>query len=168
MFLLTSCFYSEMRVDYTVKDYDESEVFCWADYPYTQEEVGDSAVPYYRYFIISIRNPEKYGLSLPKNVDKGKIENNFLVDEYGEKVNLSVLLKNVNESQNLNLDSIIIKSDGVADKKFLVKVLIPSIQLYEIEFRFEKKDGSVHVFSFKVNQERKKEWFFIPFELLRM
>ena len=51
---------------------------------------------------------------------------------------------------------------------FLIYVLTPSIQSYEIEFKFEKKDGSVFVFNFKVNQERKKKWFFIPAELLRM
>lgn len=166
MFLLTACFYSEMRVDYTVKGYDESEVFCWIDNPYTQEEVGDTVIPYYRYFMISIRNPEKYGLSLLENIDKGKIENNFLVDEYGEKVDLSVTLRN--ENKKFDLDSIIIKSVEYKEKNFLVKVLIPSIQSYEIGFRFEKKDGSAHIFTFKVNQERKKEWFFIPFELLRI
>ena len=167
--LLTSCFYSEMRVDYTVEGYDESEVFCWADYPYTQEEVGDSVVPYYRYFLISIRNPEKYGLSLSNNVDgKKSDEKYFLVDEYGKKVDLSVTLKIENTAKEIGLDSIIIKPDEISNSEFFVKVLTPSIPSYEIEFKFEKKDGSAHVFNFKVNQKRKKERFFILGELLRM
>lgn len=169
MFLLTSCFYSEMRVDYTVEGCDEKKVFCMADYPYTQEEVGDSVVPYYRYFLISIRNPEKYGLSLSNNADgKKSDEKYFLVDEYGKKVDLSVTLKIENTAKEIGLDSIIIKPDEISDSEFFVKVLTPSIPSYEIEFKFEKKDGSVFVFNFKVNQERKKKRYFILGELLRM
>ena len=169
MVLLTSCFYSEMRVDYTVEGCDEKKVFCMADYPYTQEEVGDSVVPYYRYFLISIRNPEKYGLSLSNNVDgKKSDEKYFLVDEYGKKVDLSVTLKIENTAKEISLDSIIIKPDEISDSEFFVKVLTPSISSYEIEFKFEKKDGSVFVFNFKVNQERKKKRYFILGELLRM
>lgn len=169
MVLLTSCFYSEMRVDYTVEGCDEKKVFCMADYPYTQEEVGDSVVPYYRYFLISIRNPEKYGLSLSNNVDgKKSDEKYFLVDEYGKKVDLSVTLKIENTAKEIGLDSIIIKPDEISDSEFFVKVLTPSISSYEIEFKFEKKDGSVFVFNFKVNQERKKKRYFILGELLRM
>lgn len=169
LFFFVSCFYSEMQVDYTVKGYDESEVFCWADYPYTQEEVGDTVVPYNRYFIISIKHPEKYGLSLPDNVEKEKfLKKNFLVDEYGEKIDLFVTLRNEKNNENFGLDSIIIKSDEISNNGFLIKVLTPSIPSYEIEFKFEKKGETVHVFSFKINQERKKEWFFIPVELFRM
>ena len=146
-----------MRVEYTIKGYDESEVFCWADYPYTQEEVGDTAVPYNRYFIISIRDPEKYGLSFPGNVDKEKfLKKNSLVDEYGNKVDLSVTLRNENDTGNFGLDSIIVKSDEISSGGFLIKVLVPSIPSYEIEFKFEKKDGMAYVFSFRMNQERKK------------
>ena len=120
-------------------------------------------------FYGTIRNPEKYGLSLSNNVDgKKSDEKYFLVDEYGKKVDLSVTLKIENTAKEIGLDSIIIKPDEISDSEFFVKVLTPSISSYEIEFKFEKKDGSVFVFNFKVNQERKKKRYFILGELLRM
>lgn len=167
MFLLTSCFYSEMRVDYTVEGYDESEVFCWADYPYTQEEVGDSVVPYYKHFVMKIRSPEKYGIDLPKFVENEiSAEKVFLVDEHGEKVELSVTIKSEQKMITVDLNEIFFERGAL--RGFLIYVLTPSIQSYEIEFKFEKKDGSVFAFDFKVNQERKKKRYFILGELLRM
>lgn len=169
MFLLTSCFYSEMRVDYTVEGCDEKKVFCMADYPYTQEEVGDSVVPYYRYFIMEIENNDVYGIYLPKEIEEEiSAESTSLIDEHGENVKMIVTLKNGLNYSEIELNKIKFEPSSIRKGNFFITVLTPSIQSYEIELKFEKKDGSVFVFNFKVNQERKKKWFFIPAELLRM
>ena len=44
MFLLTSCFYLERVIDYDIEGCDSPNLFCTADFPYTQEEVGDSVI----------------------------------------------------------------------------------------------------------------------------
>ena len=169
MFLLTSCFYSEMRVDYTVEGCDEKKVFCMADYPYTQEEVGDSVVPYYRYFIMEIENNDVYGIYLPKEIEEEiSAESTSLVDEHGENVKMIVTLKNGLNYSEMELNKIKFEQSSIRKGNFFITVLTPSIQSYEIEFKFEKKDGSVFAFNFKVNQERRKKWFFILGELLRM
>ena len=169
IFLLTSCFYSEMRVDYTVEGCDEKKVFCMADYPYTQEEVGDSVVPYHRFFIMEIENNDEYGIYLPKEVEEEvSAEYISLVDEHGENVKMIVTLKNRLNYSEIELNKIKFEPSSIRKGNFFITVLTPSIQSYEIEFKFEKKDGSVFVFDFKVNQERKKKRYFILGELLRM
>lgn len=69
---------------------------------------------------------------------------------------------------NMELNKITFEPSSVRIGNFYITVLTPSIPSYEIEFKFEKKDGSVFVFDFKVNQERKKKRYFILGELLRM
>lgn len=64
-------------------------LFCMADFPYTQEEVGDTVVPYYKYFVVGIKNASDYGIFLPKHIEKGlSLEYTSLVDEQGQKVKL--------------------------------------------------------------------------------
>ena len=46
MFLLTSCFYLERVIDYDIEGCDSPNLFCTADFPYTQEEVGDSVISF--------------------------------------------------------------------------------------------------------------------------
>lgn len=169
MLLLTSCFYSEMRVEYAVEGCDEKKFFCIADYPYTQEEVGDTVVPYHRYFIMEIEDNDKYGIYLPKEIkEEVSAENVALVDEYGENVVMTVMLKKGLMNSKIELNKKTFEPSSVGIVQFFITVQTPSIQSYEIEFRFEKKDGTAHVFNFRVNQERKKKWFFIPVELFRM
>lgn len=167
--LLSSCFYSEMRVDYTIEGCDEKKVFCMADYPYTQEEVGDTVVPYHRYFIMEIKNNDEYGIYLPKGVkEEISAKDVPLVDEHGEEIEMTVILKDGQKYLNMELNKITFEPSSVRIGNFYITVLTPSIPSYEIEFKFKKKDGTVYVFSYKMNQERKKKWYFIPAELLRM
>ena len=165
MFLLTSCFYLERVVDYDIKGCEDPNLFCIADFPYTQEEVGDSIVPYYKYFIIGIENASDYGIFLPKHIEKGtSLEYASLVDELGQKVKLTVMLKKGQEQIKIEQKNIFLKSSQVSS--FHISVLTPSIPSYEIEFRFEKKDGVVHVFSFKIDQEENHKFRILLFDLL--
>jgi hypothetical protein len=165
MLLLTSCFYLERVVDYDVKGCEDPNLFCMADFPYTQEEVGDSVVPYHKYFVVGIKNSSDYGIFLPKHVKKGtSLEYASLVDEHGQKVKLMAMLKKEQEQIKMESKNIFLNPSQISD--FYISVLTPSIPSYEIEFRFEKKDGSVHVFSFKMNQEENHKFRILLFDLL--
>ena len=165
MFLLTSCFYLERVVDYDIKGCENPGLFCMADFPYTQEEVGDTVVPYYKYFVIGIKNSLDYGIFLPKHIKKGtSLEYASLVDEHGQKVNLTVMLKKGQEQIKIESKNIFLKPSQISD--FYISVLTPSIPSYEIVFRFKKKDGTVHVLNFKMNQEINHKFIIIPFALL--
>ena len=165
MFFLTSCFWLERVVDYDIKGCENPGLFCMADFPYTQEEVGDTVVPYYKYFIIGIENASDYGFFLPEHIKKGtSTEYAYLIDENGHKVNLMVTLKNGKEQMKIESKNIFLKPSQISD--FYISVLTPSIPSYEIEFRFEKKDGMVHVFCFRMNQEINHRFIIIPFALL--
>lgn len=167
LFFFVSCFYSEMQVDYTIKGCDELDVFCWADCFYTPKEVGDTVDPYYKYFVLKIRNLEKYGVSLPAFVrEKVSAEDVSLIDECGNKVNLFVTVRNGQEIISVDLKGIAFQPGLYGG--ILISVQTPSIPSYEIEIKIEKKDGMVYVFSFGMTQERKKKWYFIPSELLSM
>lgn len=165
MFLLTSCFYLERVIDYDIEGCDKSMFFCKADFPYTQEEVGDSVVPYHKYFVVEIKNSSVNKIFLPKHIEKRtSAEQVSLVDEYEQKVKLTVVLKNGNEKTNVEPSNLFF--EPFHDDKFFIMVTTPSIPSYEIEFRFEKKDGVVHVLNFKMNQEIKHKFIIIPFALL--
>ena len=165
MFLLTSCFYLERVVDYDIKGCENPGLFCMADFPYTQEEVGDTVVPYYKYFVIGIKNSLDYGIFLPKHIKKGtSLEYASLVDEHGQKVNLTVMLKNGQEQIKIESKNIFLKPSQVSS--FYISVLTPSIPSYEIEFRFEKKDGTIYFFKFEMNQEINHRFIIIPLALL--
>lgn len=165
MFLLTSCFYLERVIDYDIEGCDSPNLFCTADFPYTQEEVGDSVVAYHKFFVLAIDDSINYGIFLPKNIKKGtSAQYAFLVDEQGEKINLTVILKNGQEQTKIESNKIFFKPGG--NSYFFIKVATPSIPSYEIEFRFEKKDGTVHVLNFKMNQEINHKFIIIPFALL--
>ena len=163
--LLTSCFYLERVVDYDIKGCEDPNLFCMADFPYTQEEVGDSVVPYHKYFVVRIKNSSDYGIFLPKHIEKGtSLEYASLVDEHGQKVKLTVMLKKGQEQIKMKSKNIFLKPGLRSD--FFISVFTPSISSYEIEFRLEKKDGSVHVFSFKMNQEESHKFRILLFDLL--
>jgi hypothetical protein len=165
MFLLTSCFYLERVIDYDIEGCDSPNLFCTADFPYTQEEVGDSVVPYHRYFVIGIKNASDYGIFLPNHIKKGtSLEFASLVDEQGQKVNLSVMLKSGQEQIRIESSKIFLKPSRISN--FHISVTTPSIPSYEIVFRFEKGDGTVHVLNFKMNQEINHKFIIIPFALL--
>ena len=165
MLLLTSCFWLERVVDYDIKGCENPGLFCTADYPYTQEEVGDTVVPYHKYFVVGIKNSSDYGIFLPKHIKKGtSLEYASLVDEHGQKVKLTVMLKKEQEQIKIESKNIFLKPSQISD--FYISVLTPSIPSYEIEFRFEKKDGTVHVLNFKMNQEINHKLIIIPFALL--
>lgn len=165
MLLLTSCFYLERVVDYDVKGCEDPGFFCMADFPYTQEEVGDSVVPYHKYFVVQVKTGSDYGIFLPKHVEKKtSMENASITDEFGQKVNLTVMLKNGEKEIKIGSNKIFLEIGF--DTDFFIYVATPSIPSYEIEFRFEKKDGTVHVFSFKMNQEENHKFRILLFDLL--
>lgn len=87
-----------------------------------------------------------------------------LVDEHGQKVKLMAMLKKEQEQIKMESKNIFLNPSQISD--FYISVLTPSIPSYEIEFRFEKKDGSVHVFSFKMNQEENHKFRILLFDLL--
>ena len=118
---------------------------------------------------MEIENNDEYGIYLPKEVEEEvSAEYISLVDEHGENVKMIVTLKNRLNYSEIELNKIKFEPSSIRKGNFFITVLTPSIQSYEIEFKFEKKDGSVFVFDFKVNQERKKKRYFILGELLRM
>ena len=165
MLLLTSCFYLERVIDYDIEGCDSPNLFCTADFPYTQEEVGDSVVPYHRYFVIGIKNASDYGIFLPNHIKKGtSLEFASLVDEQGQKVNLSVMLKSGQEQIRIESSKIFLKPSRISN--FHISVTTPSVPSYEIVFRFEKGDGTVHVLNFKMKQEINHKFIIIPFALL--
>ncbi|MBQ2559659.1 MAG: hypothetical protein II565_03565, partial [Fibrobacter sp.] len=156
LLLLTSCFYRELQIEHTVEGYDKSKVFCTVDWVYEQ----NGEIPYHKSFTISIWNNDEYGIYLPKRIEKNVANAVSLVDEHGENVHLSVSIKS--DSQQICIDDNKIIFEPSDYPKFFIKIPTPQIPSYEIEFRFEKNDGSVHVFSFKMNQERVKKWHFFP------
>lgn len=155
--LLTSCFYRELQIEHTVEGYDKSKVFCTVDWVYEQ----NGEIPYHKSFIISLWNNKEYGIYLPKRIEKKVFANAVsLVDEYSEKVQLSVSVKSDSLQTCIEDDKIIFEPSDYP--KFFIEIPTPQIPSYEIEFRFEKNDGSVHVFNFKMNQERVEKWHFFP------
>lgn len=155
--LLTSCFYRELQIDHTVEGYDESKIFCTVDWVYEQ----NGEIPYHKSFTISIWNNNEYGIYLPKRIEKKVFADSVsLVDERGENVQLSVFIKSDSLQTCIDDNQIIFEPSDYP--KFFIKIPTPQIPSYEIVFRFEKNDGSVHVFSFKMNQERVKKWHFFP------
>ena len=167
MFLLTFCFWLERVVDYDIKGCEGANLFCMADYPYTQEEVGDSVVPYHRYFIMEIKNNDEYGIYLPKDVkEEISAKDVPLVDEHGEEIEMTVILKDGQKYLNIELNKITFEPSSVRIGNFYITVLTPSIPSYEIEFKFKKKDGKVYVFGFKMNQEINHRFIIIPLALL--
>ncbi len=161
--LLTSCFYLERVVDFDASC-DELNGFCWPDYPYNQKDVGDSVVPYYKYYVIVIKNNDKYGIYLPKDIEKSSAKYASLVDECGKKIDLIVTLKNGQEQLKVELDKIFFSHADGSD--FFIKIETPSIPLYEVEYRFEKENGEIHVFNSKVTMEVNHKVRFLLFDLL--
>lgn len=165
MFLLTSCFWLERVVDYDIKGCEDPGLFCMADFPYTQEEVGDTVVPYYKYFVVQVKIGSDYGIYLPKHIEKKtSMEYASLIDEHGQKVNLTVVLKNGEKEIKIESNKIFLEIGF--DTDFFIYVATPSIPSYEIEFRFEKKDGTIHFFKFEMNQEINHRFIIIPLALL--
>ena len=115
--------------------------------------------------MVQVKTGSDYGIFLPKHVEKKtSMENASITDEFGQKVNLTVMLKNGEKEIKIGSNKIFLEIGF--DTDFFIYVVTPSIPSYEIEFRFEKKDGSVHVFSFKMNQEINHKFIIIPFALL--
>lgn len=160
---MTSCFFRETVVDYAIDGCDQSKTFCTVGAIYDQDEIGDTVAPYHRSFIFKIKNNAEYGLFMPKGVRERKNASEVsLVDENDSLVALLITLKDKDKKGALDLDNVSFEPDG---SEFFIEVQTPSIPSYEIEFKFEKKNGTIHVFSFKMNQERKKQWFFILSEI---
>lgn len=163
LFLMSSCFFRETVVDYAIDGCDKFKTFCTVGSVYDQDEIDDTIVPYHRSFIFKIKNNAEYGIFMPKGARERTLASEVsLVDENDSLVALHVTLKNEDKMFVLDLDKVSFESDG---PEFFIEVQTPSIPSYEIDFKFEKKDGTVHVFSFKMNQERKKQWFFILSEI---
>ena len=152
-------------VDYTVGGYDKSKVFCTVGAVYGQDEVGDSLVPYYKSFIISLKKNDEFGIYMPKGVDKKSANTLSLVDEHGLPVDIFVTLKENTKEIYVDLSKVLFKSSDYPE--FFIEVQTPSIPSYEIEFKFKKKEGSVFVFNFRMNQERKEKKYFFWGELLK-
>lgn len=160
--LLTSCFYRERVADYTIEGCENPNLFCTTDWTYDQ---GNDDSLYHKSFILTIKNNADYGIFLPKDVKKKSLASDVhCVDENGEKIYLSVVLKNNGKKFNVDLNKIEFEPLDVSD--FYIEVHTPPIPSYEIEFHFKKNDGAVYIFSFKMEQEINHKLRIIPFELL--